>query len=126
MISTNKKNYIDCLPIGTILPFCLHLINEIPYGWAICNGQTIYNSKSKLNTIAIPDLTNGEILRGNNISGNSHIGSETHNHTGVTSVYSDGGSATYSDGYPINHSHDIGSSNSIPRSMTVVYIIKVL
>ena len=83
---TNKD-----FPIGTIIPYIPYGFNgiklQLPYGWAICAGQVVYDKTSPLYLKKLPDLINNTFIMGTmnysnlgEVSGSNEISTDG-NHT---------------------------------------------
>ena len=104
---------------------------SLPSGWAECNGQTISDSDSPFNGVAIPDLNGNSgtkrYLRGSTTSGATG-GTETHSHGGATGTYtppSPAGQGSYNNTRCYPHNHSIGADGTLPSYYEIVWIIRV-
>lgn len=107
------KNGEPLLPIGSIIAWHRELLGgnggepSVPFGWALCDGQTIEDPDSPLNGIQIPDLNgDGKFLRGGKKSGTmqaDQMQSHTHDVYGMIAgddANSSGGGSGYGFVYP--------------------------
>jgi len=103
-------------PIGSIMGWTKSfggVPQTIPTGWMECDGSTIDDADSPMDNTTVPDLTGGQLTRGNSTSGGTG-GGDTHTH-GVQA----GG------GYGHNGNSRIHSTeNSVPPYYEVVWIIR--
>lgn len=110
-----SASLINICPVGTIVPFYDFnaAVSFDTNVWAYCNGQTISDVASPLDTLALPDLS-GRYLVGFGVDGNADIGSATWNATAV-------GAASHqidiAHTHSLDHNHSIGSHTHGPGSL---------
>lgn len=101
--------------------------NNFTAFWAECDGSTLSDSESPLDGVALPDLlTPSSFLRGDETSGTVG-GADTHTHaftSGTPSALDGSGSGSASGSAVHTHTGTTDADTTVPKHMTVVWIIK--
>ena len=124
-------------PIGTILPWhknAFPVTPSLPPQWVECNGQTVADPESPFNGQTLPNLNDGDFLRGNTTSGGTG-GAATHTHpfsatTGPENISVSVSQATADvncagEGHTHAVSGTTDNSSSLPPYFEAVWIIRI-